>query len=159
MVAVTGGNMALPRHLAPHPAPIVTSSMLGMGGLVGVNTPAGGEACEPPVLSRVAVDPNTPPPSSSGSSLDSSIPPVLTPFSHLHNYSLPSPTDLPSPALGPLPLGDLGLGLAPSPEAWPHADPSAAELPISKGNKVYMCTFLPFFVLITTALMYCWADK
>nr|KAG5697397.1 hypothetical protein BaRGS_008823 [Batillaria attramentaria] len=45
------------------------------------------------------------------------------------------PTDLPSPALGPLPLGDLGLGLAPSPEAWPHADPSAAELPISKGNK------------------------
>ncbi|KAK7484082.1 hypothetical protein BaRGS_00024694 [Batillaria attramentaria] len=109
VVAVTGGNMSIPRQLAPHPAPIVTSSMLG--GLVGVSggvnataVPGGGpvlgrETSEPPILSRVALNPNTPPPSSSGSSLDSR------------------------------------LGLAPSPEAWPHADPSAAELPISKGNK------------------------
>lgn len=150
------GNMVLPRQLAPHPAPI-TSSMLGglntfvhagagtvnnTGGYIhkgfnavpgAVNTGSLSGGDEPPLLNRVSLDPHTPPPSSS--SLDSSVPPTLTPFSQLHNYSLPSPTDLPSPALGHLPLGDLGLGLAPSPEAWPHADPSAGELPISKGNK------------------------
>ena len=140
-INTAGRVLALPRQLTPHPAPIVSGSLLG--GLPGVPSMSAalGEA-DSLALSRVSLD-ATPPPSSS-SSQDGSAPPMLTSLAHLHTYSLPSPSDLPSPALGPLPLGDLGLGLTPSPENWPHRDPSSGELPISKGNKVYMCTFFHF---------------
>lgn len=148
MLAVSGTNLALPRQLTPHPAPIVSGSLLGgVAGVPSVTASLGETSADAPALSRVSLD-TTPPPSSSGSSQDGSATPVLNPLAHLHNYSLPSPSDLPSPALGPLPLGDLGLGLTPSPENWSHLDPSSGELPISKGNKVYMCTFFHFFVLI-----------
>ena len=152
MLAVSGTNLALPRQLTPHPAPIVSGSLLGgVAGVPSVTASLGETSADAPALSRVSLD-TTPPPSSSGSSQDGSATPVLNPLAHLHNYSLPSPSDLPSPALGPLPLGDLGLGLTPSPENWSHLDPSSGELPISKGNKVYMCTFFHFFVLIDWSL-------
>lgn len=141
VLAVSGANLTLPRQLTPQPAPIVSGSLLG--GLAGVPPHMAsslGEASSstrPSTVSPGSLDGNP-------HSLDGQAHPSLTPLHHLHNYSLPSPSDLPSPALGPLPLGDLGLGLAPSPENWPHLDPSSGELPISKGNKVYMCTFFHF---------------
>ncbi|XP_076440207.1 uncharacterized protein LOC143279853 isoform X1 [Babylonia areolata] len=134
LVAMSGTSLNLPRQLTPHPAPIVSGSLLG--GLTGAPSVScvGEVPSDTPSFTGVNLEATSP--SSSGSNQDSgSTPLLLTPLAPVHNYSLPSPSDLPSSALGPLPLGDLGLGLAPSPENWPHVDPPSGELPLSKGNK------------------------